>query len=227
MLALLAGGLWIYAKLYSIGPIFRFDRPAAGRYRQFHQFDVEALGFAGPDVDAEHMVMLARLWKALGVADGITLAINSIGDAPERRAHRALLIAHFERHRALLDDDAQRRLHTNPLRILDSKNPAMQDVVAGAPLITDHLDAESKAHFDGLCAHLAACDVSLNLRWPTAREVSGPWLRALAAGTPDVAIVAVVPMPDPLMGERVCAYVQPAAGCTLKASGRATPAGAY
>ena len=120
-------------RVWTAGPMFRHERPQKGRYRQFDQFDVEALGFAGPDVDAEQMVMLARLWRTLGIADGITLAINSIGDAPERHAHRALLIEHFERHAAILDDDAKRRLYTNPLRILDSKNPALQEMIAAAP----------------------------------------------------------------------------------------------
>ncbi len=137
-------------RVWTAGPMFRHERPQKGRYRQFHQFDVEALGFAGPDVDAEHMVMLARLWKALGVADGITLSINSIGDAPERHAHRAQLIAHFERHAAILDEDAKRRLYTNPLRILDTKNPALQEMVAAAPRLVDLLGDASRAHFDGL-----------------------------------------------------------------------------
>ena len=137
-------------RVWTAGPMFRHERPQKGRYRQFHQFDVEALGFAGPDVDAEQMVMLARLWRTLGVADGITLSINSIGDAPERHAHRALLIEHFERHAAILDDDAKRRLYTNPLRILDSKNPALQEMIAAAPRLTDLLGPSSRAHFDAL-----------------------------------------------------------------------------
>jgi histidyl-tRNA synthetase len=137
-------------RVWTAGAMFRHERPQKGRYRQFHQFDVEALGFAGPDVDAEQIVMLARLWRTLGLADGITLAINSIGDAPERRAHRALLIDYFERHAAMLDDDARRRLHTNPLRILDSKNPALQELVAAAPRLVDGLGDASRAHFDGL-----------------------------------------------------------------------------
>ena len=137
-------------RVWTTGPVFRHERPQKGRYRQFYQFDVEALGFAGPDVDAEQIVMLSRLWQELGVADGITLAINSIGDAPERRAHRALLIAHFERHRALLDEDALRRLHTNPLRILDSKNPALAEVIATAPRLVDILEDASRTHFDEL-----------------------------------------------------------------------------
>jgi histidyl-tRNA synthetase len=137
-------------RVWTSGPMFRHERPQRGRYRQFHQFDVEALGFAGPDVDAEQIVMLARLWRALGVADGIRLAINSIGDAEERRAHRAELVAHFERHVDALDSDAKRRLHANPLRILDSKNPALQDVIRDAPKLLDRLSGASRAHFEGL-----------------------------------------------------------------------------
>jgi len=137
-------------RVWTAGPMFRHERPQKGRYRQFHQFDAEALGFPGPDVDAEQMLMLARLWRALGIGDGIALAINSIGDAPERNVHRARLIEHFERHAAILDDDAKRRLHTNPLRILDSKNPALQEMVGAAPRLLDLLGASSRAHFDGV-----------------------------------------------------------------------------
>jgi histidyl-tRNA synthetase len=137
-------------RVWLAGPMFRHERPQKGRYRQFHQFDVEALGFPGPDVDAEQMVMLARLWRELGLADGIALQVNSIGDAPERRAHRAALVEHFERHEGLLDADAKRRLHANPLRILDSKTPAMQAMIAEAPRLLDGLGNESRAHFDRL-----------------------------------------------------------------------------
>ena len=140
-------------RVWTGGPMFRHERPQKGRYRQFHQLDVEALGFAGPDVDAEQIVMLARLWRALGL-DGIALTINSIGDADERRAHRAALIEYFERHRSDLDDDAQRRLHANPLRILDSKNPALAGLIADAPRLLDRLGAASRAHFDALRALL-------------------------------------------------------------------------
>ena len=129
--------------------MFRHERPQKGRYRQFHQFDVEAIGFPGPDVDAEQIVMLARLWRALRLT-GISLAINSIGDPAERRMHRAALIEHFERHRALLDADAERRLHANPLRILDSKHAPLQEAIASAPRLIDHLGAASRAHFDAL-----------------------------------------------------------------------------
>jgi len=150
-------------RVWTMGPMFRHERPQRGRYRQFHQFDVEALGFAGPDVDAEQIVMLARLWKALGIADGITLALNSIGDAAERRAHRALLIEHFTRHEAMLDADAKRRLHTNPLRILDSKNPALAGVIADAPNLVDRLGDASRAHFDELQRLLAAQGIAFRV----------------------------------------------------------------
>jgi histidyl-tRNA synthetase len=140
-------------RIWTAGPMFRHERPQKGRYRQFHQLDVEALGFPGPDVDAEQIVMLSRLWRALGLS-GIRLAINSIGDAAERRAHRAALIEHFERHRTLLDDDSRRRLHANPLRILDSKHAPLQQAIADAPRLVDRLGAESRAHFDALQALL-------------------------------------------------------------------------
>jgi len=141
-------------RVWLTGPMFRHERPQKGRYRQFHQVDVEALGFPGPDVDAEQMVLLARLWRELGLADGIRLTINSIGDPAERRAHRAALIAYFERHEDALDEDARRRLHANPLRILDSKNEAMREVIDGAPKLLDRLGPASRAHFDELSALL-------------------------------------------------------------------------
>src|SRR5512144_1000401 len=137
-------------RVWTAGPMFRHERPQKGRYRQFHQFDVEALGFAGPDVDAEQIVMLARLWRELGVADGIRLKINSIGDAHERRAHRAALVEYFARHEDLLDDDSRRRLRTNPLRILDSKNPSMEAVLAAAPRLLDMLGDTAREHFETL-----------------------------------------------------------------------------
>jgi histidyl-tRNA synthetase len=137
-------------RVWTAGPMFRHERPQKGRYRQFHQLDVEALGFAGPDVDAEQIVLLARLWKELGLDPCIALHINSIGDADERRAHRQALIDYFGRQPDDLDDDSKRRLHANPLRILDSKNPAMQALIAGAPRLIDRLGAASRTHFDGL-----------------------------------------------------------------------------
>jgi histidyl-tRNA synthetase len=145
-------------RVWTSGPMFRHERPQKGRYRQFHQMDVEALGFPGPDVDAEQIVMLARLWRALGLRD-VRLYVNSIGDAPERAAHRQALIEWFERHASVLDADAKRRLHANPLRLLDSKNPAMQDVIAGAPRLIDRLGAESRAHFDAVQALLGEAGI--------------------------------------------------------------------
>jgi histidyl-tRNA synthetase len=142
-------------RLYYMGPMFRHERPQRGRYRQFHQFGAEALGFAGPDVDAELILMACDLWRRLGLA-GVRLEINSLGQPPERQQHRQALIAYFEAHADQLDDDARRRLHSNPLRILDTKNPAMQALVNGAPRLLDHLGTESLAHFNGLRAILDA-----------------------------------------------------------------------
>ncbi|MGH8618099.1 MAG: histidine--tRNA ligase, partial [Burkholderiales bacterium] len=136
-------------RVWTAGPMFRHERPQKGRTRQFHQFDAEALGFPGPDVDAEQLIMLARLWRTLGL-QGIALQINSIGDASERQAYRGMLIGYFERHAGALDADAARRLHANPLRILDSKNPAMAGVIAGAPKLIDTLGDASRAHFEAL-----------------------------------------------------------------------------
>jgi len=138
-----------------MGPMFRHERPQRGRYRQFHQFGAEALGFAGPDVDAELILMACDLWKGLGLT-GVKLEINSLGQPAERQQHRQALIAYFEAHADQLDEDALRRLHTNPLRILDTKNPAMQVLVNEAPRLMDHLGEESLAHFNGLRAILDA-----------------------------------------------------------------------
>ncbi|MDP3309905.1 MAG: histidine--tRNA ligase [Polaromonas sp.] len=142
-------------RLYYMGPMFRRERPQRGRYRQFHQIGAEALGFAGPDVDAELILLAAALWKELGLNDW-RLEINSLGQPAERAQHRAELIAHLEKHADLLDDEARRRLHSNPLRILDTKNPAMKAVVESAPQMLDFLGPESLAHFDGLKAILDA-----------------------------------------------------------------------
>ncbi|MCH2222231.1 MAG: histidine--tRNA ligase, partial [Dechloromonas sp.] len=136
-------------RLYYIGQMFRHERPQKGRYRQFHQVGVESIGFAGPDIDAEMILMGARLWADLGL-DGIELQINSLGQPEERAQHRAALIAYFEEHAEILDEDAKRRLYTNPLRILDTKNPALQDVCAAAPKLIDYLGEASLAHFEGV-----------------------------------------------------------------------------
>jgi histidyl-tRNA synthetase len=140
-------------KLWCTGPMFRHEKPQKGRYRQFYQIDVEALGFPGPDVDAELIALTARLWRQLGV-ERVKLQINSLGTPEARRAYREKLVAYFHGHESRLDTDSLRRLEGNPLRILDSKNPEMQEVVAAAPLLTDHLDPESKDHFDALCSML-------------------------------------------------------------------------
>jgi histidyl-tRNA synthetase len=146
-------------RLWYAGPMFRYERPQKGRYRQFHQLGAEALGFPGPDVDAELILMSARLWRALGL-DGLTLEINSLGTAESRRAYRTLLVDHFTAHRELLDEDSMRRLEQNPLRILDSKNPAMQALIAAAPVIVDHLDDESAGHFAQLKATLDGAGIA-------------------------------------------------------------------
>jgi histidyl-tRNA synthetase len=143
-------------RIWQMGPMFRHERPQKGRSRQFHQLDVEALGHAGPDVDAEIILMLRALWRELGLVEGrdIALEINSLGQPGERQAHRAALIAHFEAHASLLDEDATRRLHSNPLRILDTKNPAMAAVVAAAPTLMDFLGEATLAHFNAVRAVL-------------------------------------------------------------------------
>ncbi|WP_374240441.1 histidine--tRNA ligase [Zoogloea sp.] len=140
-------------RLYYHGPMFRHERPQKGRYRQFHQVGVEALGFDGPDIDAEHILMCARLWDDLGLED-VKLEINSLGSSEERAAHRAALIAYLEAHKDSLDEDGQRRLYTNPLRILDTKNPDLQAIVEAAPKLADFLGEESIKHFDGVQAIL-------------------------------------------------------------------------
>ncbi|WP_298015745.1 histidine--tRNA ligase [uncultured Castellaniella sp.] len=149
-------------RIYAMGPVFRHERPQRGRYRQFHQIDVEALGFPGPDVDAELILMLARLWRLLGLND-IRLELNSLGQPAERAAHRAALIAHLEKHVDVLDEEARRRMHSNPLRVLDTKNPAMQDMANAAPRLFDFLGAESLAHYQGLCARLDDAGVAYTL----------------------------------------------------------------
>ncbi|HMX15934.1 MAG TPA: histidine--tRNA ligase [Rhodocyclaceae bacterium] len=149
-------------RLWYIGPMFRHERPQKGRYRQFHQVGVEALGFAGPDVDAEQILMGARLWHDLGLAD-IRLEMNCLGQPEERARHRQDLIAYLAGHEERLDEDARRRLHTNPLRILDSKNPAMQGLVDAAPKLIDYLGPESLAHFDGVQRLLRDAGIAFTL----------------------------------------------------------------
>jgi histidyl-tRNA synthetase len=145
-------------RLYTFGPMFRGERPQKGRYRQFHQIDAEAFGYDGPDVDAELILIAARLWRELGISR-VRLEINSLGTAESRAAYREVLRGYFAAHEAELDADSRRRLGGNPLRILDSKNPDLATLIAGAPLLTDHLDAASREHFAGLRARLDAAGV--------------------------------------------------------------------
>ena len=149
-------------RLWYAGQMFRHERPQKGRYRQFHQFGVEALGFAGPDIDAEQIVMCARLWKKLGIRD-VALQINTLGDAVSRQRHREKLIAYFELHKDALDADALRRLYSNPLRILDTKNPAMQELVSAAPKLMDELETDAIRHFEAVQAILKQQDIAFEI----------------------------------------------------------------
>jgi histidyl-tRNA synthetase len=147
-------------RLWYMGPMFRHERPQKGRYRQFHQFGAEAYGFEGPDIDVELIMMGARLWKAFGIQDKVELQINSLGSGEARAAYKEKLIAFLLTVEEQLDEDSKRRLHTNPLRVLDSKNPDTQRAIADAPRLIDHLDEASKIHFDKVCAQLTALGVS-------------------------------------------------------------------
>ncbi|MBK8163052.1 MAG: histidine--tRNA ligase [Gammaproteobacteria bacterium] len=146
-------------RLWYLGPMFRHERPQKGRYRQFHQWGVEAYGFAGPDIDAELILLSARLWRTLGI-DGVRLQINSLGTVAARATYRQALVDYLSRHHDRLDEDSRRRLHTNPLRILDSKNPELRALLDAAPALGDYLDAESKDHFAGLRALLDAAGLA-------------------------------------------------------------------
>ena len=152
-------------RLWSNVTLFRHERPQKGRYRQFHQIDVEALGHAGPDVDAEQILMCRALWRELGLVEGrdVRLELNSLGQPAERSAHRAALVAHFEAHAERLDDDARRRLHSNPLRILDTKNPAMQEIVESAPRLMAFLGDASLAHLAAVRSVLDAAGLSYRI----------------------------------------------------------------
>jgi len=149
-------------KLWCLGPMFRHEAPQAGRYRQFWQVDVEAVGNPGPDIDAELIALGTRLWERLGI-EGLKLEVNSLGTPDSRRAYRARLVDYLRAHESQLDADSQRRLTLNPLRVLDSKNPAMQPLIAGAPRLTEHLDDESRAHFEALCELLRAIGVEFEI----------------------------------------------------------------
>jgi histidyl-tRNA synthetase len=152
-------------RLWYWGPMFRHERPQKGRYRQFHQVGVEALGFAGPDIDAEHIVMCARLWRSLGL-DGLALELNTLGSSEARARYRSRLVKYLEQHHESLDADSKRRLHTNPLRVLDSKRPEMQALIADAPRLAEDLDENSLKHFEELQSALRQAGVAyiLNTR---------------------------------------------------------------
>ena len=162
--AMISNGLLRESRLrvWCMGPMFRRERPQAGRYRQFHQIDAEAFGFPGPDIDAEMILLSARLLRRLGLVR-LKLLVNSLGTAASRAAYRDRLTAYFGAQESLLDEDSRRRLRGNPLRILDSKNPEMQPLIAGAPLLLDSLDAESKEHFEALCAHLKSAGIEYHV----------------------------------------------------------------
>jgi len=150
-------------RLWYLGPMFRHERPQKGRYRQFYQLGVEAFGFSGPDIDAEMIMMSARLWQRLGIADSVTLELNSLGSIESRRAYRDILVAYLNEHREQLDADSLRRLQSNPLRILDSKNPDMQALIEAAPKLNAHLDEASREHFVKLCNLLDAAGITYRL----------------------------------------------------------------
>ncbi len=147
-------------RLWYMGPMFRHERPQKGRYRQFHQFGIEAFGFAGADIDAEIIMLSARLWRELGIDDVVTLELNSLGSSEERASYSKALVDYLTLHQAKLDEDSQRRMHTNPLRVLDSKNPEVQAILVDAPKLSDFLGEESKAHFAELCQRLDAVGIN-------------------------------------------------------------------
>ena len=150
-------------KLWYCGPMFRYERPQKGRQRQFHQIGLECFGYSGPDVDAEVIALTAEIWKILGIDSAISLELNSLGSAASRAEHRQALVGYFSTQIDVLDEDSLRRLHTNPLRILDSKNPDMQALIEAAPQLADYLDSESREHFDGLCGLLDGLGISYRI----------------------------------------------------------------
>ncbi len=150
-------------RLWYMGPMFRHERPQKGRYRQFHQMGVEVYGLQGPDIDAELICMTARLWRLLGLSDSVTLQLNSLGTPASREVYRTILTDYLQANKNCLDEDSLRRLQTNPLRILDSKNPAMQEMIEQAPQLMDYLDNESREHFAQLCAFLDSVGIDYDI----------------------------------------------------------------
>ncbi len=153
-------------RLWYMGPMFRHERPQKGRYRQFHQCGVEVFGLDGPDIDAELIMMTARMWRELGIAQYVRLELNSIGSPEARAEYRTALVAFLERHESVLDEDSKRRMYTNPLRVLDTKNPEIQAILGDAPKLSEYLDSDSRAHFAGLCELLddAGIEYTVNER---------------------------------------------------------------
>ena len=147
-------------RLWYVGPMFRHERPQKGRYRQFHQFGVEVYGLTGPDIDAELIMMTARLWRELGIAQFTTLQLNTLGSSAERAAYRDALVTFLEQHKESLDEESQRRMYSNPLRVLDTKNPQVQEILQHAPTMADYFGEETKAHFSGLKALLDAAGIA-------------------------------------------------------------------
>ena len=215
-------------RLWYSGPMFRHERPQKGRYRQFHQVGAEAFGVSGPDIDAELILLSGRILRALGISD-LRLELNSLGSSADRGRYRAALIEHFEAHAEALDDDARRRLYSNPLRVLDSKNPAMAPVIAAAPVLSDYLDDESRAHFDSLCRMLdqAGQPHQVNPRLVRGLDYYGgtvfEWISAdlgaqgtvLAGGRYDVLVEMIGGRPTPAIGfaaglERLVSLVEAA-----------------
>jgi len=147
-------------RVWYIGPMFRHERPQKGRYRQFHQFGVEVFGLKGPDIDAELIMLTARLWRELGISDFVTLQLNTLGSSDERAAYRDALIAYLEQHKDALDEDSQRRMYTNPLRVLDSKNERVQEILQNAPKLSDYFGEETQSHFTGLKSLLEVAGIS-------------------------------------------------------------------
>ncbi len=150
-------------RLWYLGPMFRHERPQKGRYRQFFQFGVETFGMSGPDIDAELISITDKLWKKLGIDKDVSLEINSLGTSESRAQYREILVEYFSQHREQLDEDSQRRLLTNPMRILDSKNPALQQLIESAPKLNDYLGDDSKAHFESLCGYLDSLNIAYRI----------------------------------------------------------------
>lgn len=150
-------------RMWYMGPMFRYERPQKGRYRQFHQFGVEVFGLQGPDIDAELIMLTARLWKTLGVSEHLVLQLNSLGQPEERAEYRQALVAYLEQHKEQLDEDSQRRLYTNPLRVLDSKNPQVQALLQDAPVLGDYFGEQTQAHFEGLKALLTSAGIDFEI----------------------------------------------------------------